>query len=201
MTVAATNKCNIAELTKQLVTAISWGVPPNKETYNAILENYIVYTGCDIGLIPCYTEDCINDPLIVDCSLGVEGITITEVTLNNEIKFEAKFTNTAPDTDPTNNIYTWTYDTDVFSPVGAINESVIVLAINTGKTIDQIVTPISVSITDENRCVEAKQCYYVKGSMNCTAGYQACTNPSNLKIVNKVVLCGGISALTVKKKP
>ncbi len=198
---AVTNKCNITKLASDRYNEVVWGVTPNPATNNSILENYLKYLDCeDIDYEVCLDkDDCTNDSFILTCAISVTEITaVIDETVGNKIIFTAIYINDNT-TDPTENIFEWEYDTSVFNLAGELGKESLELTVKPGKSVNDIVTPISVTLTDENHCVESKACYYVKGTMNCTEGYIPCSNPSNLHLKNKVTSCSAPSNLRLTK--
>ena len=94
--------------------------------------------------------------------------------------------------------YKWTYDTDIFTATGPINEETIKLTVNAGKDIRYVVTAVTVEVSDENGCVSTKTCTFLPTGMECVE-YTICPNPRDLKIINKITTCGGVSLLKVSK--
>lgn len=94
--------------------------------------------------------------------------------------------------------YSWTWDEEVFDLAGPLGESTLFVTVKDGKDLDAIVSPISVTVTDENGCSTTKTCYYTPTGMQC-GEYIPCPNAANLIIINKFVRCTGASQLKVSK--
>lgn len=199
---AVTNKCNITKLAIDRYNEVIWGAIPNPVTSNSILENYLIYLSCEtVDYEPCLDkDDCTNDSFILTCAISItEIISVIDETVGNKITFTAIYINDNT-TDPDKNIFEWEYDTSVFTLAGELGKSSLELTIKPGKSLTDIVVPITVTLTDENKCVESKTCFYVRGTMDCTAGYVPCSNPSNLRLKNKVTSCSAPSNLSLTKK-
>ena len=95
--------------------------------------------------------------------------------------------------------YDWTWDSSVFDLSGPLDEPQLLLTVKDGKELDAIISPVTVTVTDENGCRTTKTCYYTPDGMECD-DYIPCSNPSNLVLINKFVRCTGASFLTVSKK-
>lgn len=171
-----------------------------KSSANIILRGYIRYVNCPsmyLNSSDCYsTEPCEETTIDLVCNMAVTGMDFT--VHDDEVTATFDVTDLTGYTDPLT--YLWTFDTSVFVATSPINQSTITLKLQAGKSFDYVVTPLTLTITDANRCTVTKTCYLVAGTMNCTTGYIPCPNPRELVVTNKFVQCSGPSGLIVKKK-
>jgi len=190
-------KCNITSLTIKKLNQLYWGQPPDS-TDDAILENYLEQLGyCEgVDLIPCYEEDCVNDPIVVDCTLAISSIqsSISENVVTFSIPSNGITNGITPYT------YQWDYEEDDFILSGPIGASTLILTVKPNKNINYLTSNISVAVTDANGCTIIKSCWLTPAGMQCTEEYAACVPPTLLTVGNKTVLCGTLSSLVVIKK-
>jgi len=78
--------------------------------------------------------------------------------------------------------YAWTFDTNVFTAVGATNLSTLVLSVNTGVDINLVVSTIGLTVTNEEGCKSTMECYYSPEGIEC--GITSCASPMNLTVIN-----------------
>lgn len=195
MTVAA--KCNITGFVLDELSPMFYGLKCKDNSY-AIVENYIESLGCtNINLQICNPADCENNPTVFECEFNIVRTTVVINGDGNLVTFnvseEDYFGGTSPFT------YEWTFETDDFIISGPVNTSQLVLAVKPGKVLANLVTKISVTITDANGCTDTKECWLNKGDLRCSVNFVACSNPSGLVTTNNFVQCAGPSGLIVTK--
>lgn len=187
MTVAA--KCNITGLVLELVGELYYGFKCKDNSY-AIIENYLESLQCE-DVVPevCHPADCTNDPIIFNCQIGVAGIAVS---INgNTVTFTSTIVGgTAPFT------YEWSFETDDFTS-GAINQSSLVLTLKPNKSLEDLVSEVSVTVTDANGCTTTKSCWLVDAAMKCNESFVPCPNPSQLTLLNATTYCVAPSNLIV----
>jgi hypothetical protein len=173
-------KCNIAKLALNKANKLLWGLSCSANN-NAIVENYIEYLDCSIDQKICYQgDDCTNDPIILNCSLIVTGISFQIVGSETvDILFNLAVGNIYGAKNPL--IYKWHYDTDVFDLVGNDSSFNVQLKLKPGKNINLITTAISVDITDANGCKDSKQCYYTPSGIQCADSFVPCLGVTGLE--------------------
>lgn len=199
-------KCNIALNTLQYLNKLLWGVNCD-DSIKIIVENYIEYLACDtIDIVPCFGEDCINDTIDIDCTIrSLDRISSKKNSYPCIYVF-------VDDKDIINGVppytYQWSYIVSDLIPQGDINKSFIILCPTTGKLRENLVTPITVIITDSEGCKITKTCYLTPeylnppnfGALECNS-YISCTNASNLSIQLKTTQqCSSNENLIVSKK-
>jgi hypothetical protein len=187
------NKCQITKHVIDILNSLHWGVNCRNNN-NAIYDNYIGYLDCSTVLQSrCYPDTCLNETTNLVCTMsitgidytiGVDGITAT-FNINNLSGYEEPLT------------YLWEFDNEVFTTTSSINGNTLVLTIKDDKTFDTIVSPITLTITDNNGCKVVKTCYVTPEGMVCTEEYSPCSNPKNLIIMNTFVNCQHPTGLVV----
>lgn len=188
MTVAA--KCNITGLVLEELSRLFYGFKCKDNSY-AIIENYIESLNCEgINLEVCFPSDCKNELVIFNCTFNVVGITSS---INGNVVTFSVVTvgGTTPFT------YAWTFEVDDFTLSGAINQSTLVLTLKPGKSFPDLVSQVSVAITDANGCTDIKSCWLDDLAMKCSVNFVPCVNPSNLTLSNPVTYCVAPSSLVV----
>lgn len=187
------NKCQITKHSIDAINKLYWGINC-KNNNDAIYENYIGYLACaTVTQSNCYPDTCLSSTVDFVCNMSVTGIdyTINEdgitatFNINNLTGYKTPLT------------YLWEFDTNVFTTTSPINGSSIVLTLKDGKSFDTIVTPITLTITDDNGCKVDKTCYVTPSGITCVTNYASCSNPMNLVIENTTVQCAGPIGLIV----
>jgi hypothetical protein len=189
-------KCNITGFALKELYKSKWGID-SESNVAAIAENYIEYLNCpNIKLSLCYPAKCKNDIIIFNCDFNVNGMTFYyedgipqfAITVGNYVGGVLPLT------------YQWLFDEENFEAVGPTDTESLTLTVIEGKDFDNLVTPITVTITDANGCEDTKVCYITPDGLRCNTNYQPCSNPSNLMIANLFKQCSGPSGLIVNKK-
>lgn len=95
--------------------------------------------------------------------------------------------------------YSWIWDTDVFTAAGPINGPQLKLAVNTGKDLEAIVSPVTVIVIDtDTNCRSEMQCYYTPDGMICDEDFVPCVNPEDLVVtLEEIFTCAKPLTLTV----
>ena len=173
-------KCNIILSVVNRLESIQYGVEHTEQ--NKIVENYIEYLACPtVDLTICNNSDCVNVPDIFNCYFVIGNIK-KAIVLNqplDEIAFtlEDKYIKD-------NYTYLWSFNTIIFEATHGIDKPILSLRSKNGATVlNYTVTKLTLTVMDEEECVNTKICYYNKiFGMKCL-GYSPCENNDNL-IVN-----------------
>ncbi len=170
-------KCNITGFTLEQLNKLLWGFSCKVHT-DAILENYAEYLNCSTVNLPiCNEADCTNEPVILWCEdFLIESI--DELPLDDPgPSYDYRFGITISGA---NNPYTcvWEYDPVIFELVVQDN-CTIKLNVKAGIVIDDVITLIKVTVTDDKNCTGTKTCNLIGGSLSCVE-YVICPNVSDL---------------------
>lgn len=167
-----------------------------------IIRGYVEGLGCPtlyLSSTDCFSpsgEPCSDSSTDFICNMTVTGMDYS--VHDDEVTATFNITDLSGYLEPLT--YLWEFDTAVFVATSPVNQSTITLKLIQGKQFPYIVTPLTLTITDANRCKVKETCYLVNSNIDCTEDYVPCTNPRDLKIINKYVQCSGPSGLLVKKK-
>jgi hypothetical protein len=188
------NKCNITKFTNIELNKINFGSKYNLSS-KEILENYIQFLNCPtVNINICYPDNCNNSTIDFTCTIAISAI--SQIIDNRTITFFLDLGSLTNYVNPLQ--YLWTYDNTVFDITGGLNQSTLVLTLKSGKIFDNLVSQVTLKVTDANGCSITKSCFLVSEAMQCST-YILCSNPRNLNIVNRMVYCVSPSGLIVNK--
>jgi hypothetical protein len=189
-------KCNIASLALENSAKLLYGFSC-KDNSIAFIENYIESLACpDIILEECGSVVCENPVVVFNCVFNVNRIAM-QVVEGNTVVLTATIGNGdyAGGTPPFT--YQWNFDENDFEVTGPINQSQIALTPKDGKEIEDLISKITVTVTDSNGCQSVKSCWVEQGVGKCNDNYVGCTNPSDLVVTDAETYCAAPSNLII----
>lgn len=192
-------KCNITQHVLGKLARAKWGFTKNPDFDRAIVETYIEFLNCPIRFTPCQKSDidCTSSIIVFRCEFNVLSMTFY-INDDGNPYFSINVGNYVGGTEPFS--YQWFYDEEVFTAEGELDTESIILAVNEGKSLEDLVSPITVIITDANGCEDTKICYITPEGLKCSNNYEPCPNPIDLMVVNLFVQCPPPTGLIVTKK-